>query len=54
MKGKIMKYVIKMRNIKTGSMETYYTLTEDMEGLESSLEVLRKGGYEILDCVAES
>ena len=43
-----MKYVIEMKNPKTGIVEAYNTEAESLDQLERSLEVFREGGYEVL------
>lgn len=45
----MMKYVVKMRNPRTGRIEVYSTEADDMEQVERGLDIFREGGYEILD-----
>lgn len=43
-----MKYTVKMKNPKSGQVESYITEADKCEDLDGALELFAEGGYEII------
>ena len=47
-----MKYILKMKNPKSGTVETYRTEADSREDLIPHLDLFTEGGYEIISLEA--